>query len=104
LLLVGASMTAFWAYLAWERRPPRQPKVVREYTRFCRRLTARGLPRLPHEGPLDYATRVAKQRPDLKQALMEITAAYIELRYIEQGDLKRFTRLVRAFRPVQSSR
>ena len=104
LLLVGACMGAFWAYLAWEKRSPRQPKVVREYARFCRRLTARGLPRLPHEGPLDYATRVAKQRPDLEEPLMEITAAYIELRYIERGDLQHFTRLVRAFKPVQSSR
>lgn len=97
--LVAVCMGLFWVYLAWERRPPPAPPVVRDYTRACQRLGKLGLPRKPHEGPLDYAARVSAARPDLRMDFQEITSAYIELRYVEQGNAQSFHRLVRAFRP-----
>ena len=97
--LVGALMGLYWLYLLWERRPPRLPPVARDYARFCARLARLGLPRAGHEGPQDYAQRVEVARADLREAVQEITDRYVELRYLDRGDARSFSRLVRDFRP-----
>ncbi len=105
-LVLGGLMTGlmglYWLYLLWERRPPALSPVSREYARFCAKLARLGLKRAPHEGPLDYAARVAAARKDLATAVLEISRAYIALRYAEAGDLRRFRVLVRAFRPARA--
>lgn len=74
--------------------------VVRSYRRFCARLAKAGLERRPAEGPVDFAARVVGARPELKPAVEEITALYVELRYgAGQGELAELRRRVRAFRP-----
>jgi transglutaminase-like putative cysteine protease len=97
LLIFGS----YWLYLAWERRPPPAAPLVRDYARFCRRLARLGLNRRADEGPLDYAARVSASRPDLGRQVDEITGRYIELRYLDRGDRRRFSRLVRSFRPAR---
>ncbi|HSN17607.1 MAG TPA: DUF3488 and DUF4129 domain-containing transglutaminase family protein, partial [Gammaproteobacteria bacterium] len=97
--LMAALMAAYWLYLWWGRRPPPLPPVARDYARFCLRLAKLGLPRAAHEGPRDYAARVAVVRTDLKSEVWEITDRYVELRYEERGDPRHFARLVRGFRP-----
>jgi transglutaminase-like putative cysteine protease len=92
-------MSVYWLYLRWERRPPPLTPVVRDYARFCARLARLGLTRARHEGPLDYAARVRASRPDLDPAVMEITRAYIVLRYADAGDARDFRNKVRDFRP-----
>ena len=101
--LMAGLMAAFWLYLWWGRRPPPLPPVARDYARFCLRLARLGLPRAAHEGPRDYAARVAAERPDLATAVAEITDRYVELRYADRGDVRHFARLVRGFRPVRES-
>ncbi len=66
--------------LVWQGRV-KQPPAVRIYHRFCRRLAAIGLPRAPHEGPLDYSLRVSRLRPDLAPQIVAISRLYIGLRY-----------------------
>lgn len=70
------------------------------YRRFCQRLARRGLVRAAHEGPADFARRVAALRPDLAPAVAAITQAYIDSRYRPtQQDPAPLRRAVRAFRP-----
>jgi transglutaminase-like putative cysteine protease len=80
-----ASIAVFFAalsgYLAWRFRPKRKDPVAEIYDALCRRLAARRMPRLPHEGPVDYLARVSRMRPDLANALAEIRQVYVGLRY-----------------------
>ena len=101
--LIVAALSLFLIYLAWERRPPPASPAAREYARFCARLAKVGLRRERHEGPLDYAARVGTQRADLKLEVMRITECYVELRYLDRGDLRRLARLVRGFRPARKA-
>ncbi|HEU5398553.1 MAG TPA: transglutaminaseTgpA domain-containing protein [Gammaproteobacteria bacterium] len=93
------TLGGFWLYLLWERRRPAMAPVIKDYARFCARLARLGYGRAPHEGPLDYARRVARERPDLEREVLAITDCYIGLRYLDEGDLREFGRLVRAFKP-----
>ncbi len=74
--------------------------VKRAYHRFCAKLGRRGLARAPAEGPLDYAARLARLRPDLAPGADAITRLYVALRYGTQTDrhaLEELRRQVRQF-------
>lgn len=51
------------------------------YIKFCDKLRRKGLPRMPDEGPVDFARRVEGSRPDLTPAVAAITRLYVALRY-----------------------
>ena len=74
---VVAGLLAAWAL---RQRSPADA-IDRDWTRFCRRLAAIGLPRETWEGPLDYAGRIGRQRPDLGAAVAAIATHYAALRY-----------------------
>ena len=44
-------------------------------------MRRRGLPRGAAEGPVDYARRLERARPDLAPAVETITRLYVALRY-----------------------
>lgn len=71
LIVVG------WRWRAGRVRDP----VVRAWLLCCARLARRGLARGPHEGPLDFAERVAASRPELAGSILEIARRYAALRY-----------------------
>ena len=55
----------------------------------------------PHEGPLDYLGRVARDKPALAAQASEIIALYIDARYgpgVSPSEQRRLARLVREFR------
>jgi transglutaminase-like putative cysteine protease len=82
-------------------RPPRREPALVAWDRFCAKLGAFGLARAPHEGPLDYLTRVQATRPQLAPEVAEITRRYIEARYgtaATREDVRELQRLVRDFR------
>jgi len=89
---------------AWALRP-RSPAdaIDRDWTRFCQRLTAIGLPREAWEGPLDYARRVSGLRPELGPAVLAIATDYAVLRYGPAGTdtvaSRRFHQTIKNFRP-----
>lgn len=86
--------------LRWRDRTKLDP-VQEAYTKFCRRLARRGLERLPHEGPQDFARRVIRRRPDLQRPVSAIVQLYITLRYGAVDDpqqRRRLHQLVRNFR------
>jgi transglutaminase-like putative cysteine protease len=75
--------------------------VLVVWLKLCRKLEKAGLPRAPHEGPMDYAARVAATHPDLAEDIYDIAARYASLRYggeTEQEGLAAFKDAVRAFK------
>jgi hypothetical protein len=91
---------ALAAWLAWEFRPRRRDPVEAGWSAVCARLGADGFPREPHEGPVDFARRVARGRPELAPALQELVDAYVGARYLPGADetrRDRFVALARAF-------
>ncbi|MDP9139977.1 MAG: DUF3488 and transglutaminase-like domain-containing protein [Pseudomonadota bacterium] len=80
--------------------------VLREWQRLTRRLARNGLPQHPHEGPLDYARRVATARPEWAAQMQAIATLYMNARYIEAPDhahVRDMARAVRAFRWSKAS-
>ena len=55
--------------------------VTRAYAKFCIKLRRKGMPRVPAEGPTDYAARLGRLRPDLAASVAAITRLYVALRY-----------------------
>jgi hypothetical protein len=85
----------------------KQGQTQRLYQQFCRRMDAIDLPRRAGEGPLDYSTRVCRERPDLAPQIREITKLYIGLRYGPHQTRPQKLALsdqVRRFRPGRLSR
>lgn len=82
LFCVAGVIVAIFTALALRQLKDRVRDPVKiAYLRFCDKLRRRGLPRDPAEGPLDYARRLERQRPDLASAAAAITRLYVALRY-----------------------
>jgi hypothetical protein len=76
--------------------------VRRAYTSFCGKLRSRGLAREETEGPLSYADRVSRARPDLESIVRRFIRLYVDLRYGRESGLhhvSRLQRLAREFKP-----
>jgi len=86
----------------WLRRPARSVDPWgRAWQRACQKLARAGVrPRFANEGPLAYAERVSKSRPDLAAQIKLLAELYVAGRYGDAGDrLKDFKRLLAQFRP-----
>jgi transglutaminase-like putative cysteine protease len=98
----GAVVAALLAAWALRSRSPADA-IDHDWTRFCQRLAAIGLPRETWEGPLDYARRVGSRRPDLSPAVTAIATDYAGLRYGPAGNdtvaSRRFHQSIKNFRP-----
>jgi transglutaminase-like putative cysteine protease len=82
LFCVAGVIVAIFTVIALRQLKDRVRDPVKiAYLRFCDKLRRRGLPRDPAEGPLDYARRLERQRPDLASAAAAITRLYVALRY-----------------------
>ncbi len=71
------------------------------WLKLCRKLEKAGLPRAPHEGPLDYASRIGAVRPASAAEMAALAARYVALRYQPDADrdaLRAFRRAVSAFK------
>ncbi|WP_127478768.1 transglutaminase TgpA family protein [Sulfurivermis fontis] len=97
---MGLVLAAVAVFLLRQGRA-RTDAVVRLFERYCRKLARIGLRRLPHEGPADFADRVAAARPDLAEASNEVSALYVALRYgaARTETLSRLRDAVARFRP-----
>jgi hypothetical protein len=73
--------------------------VSRAYAAFCAKLARRGLARGLAEGPLTYAGRIIRARPDLDAAVREFVALYVALRYGDASaeNVGRLKKLAREF-------
>jgi len=92
------------ALLAWSLKRLVRPDPVQQlWLKFCRKLAVAGLPREPHEGPLDFTERAAQRFPAVAAAIVSVGERYIALRYgvvRHDADLAELKRTVREFRPA----
>ncbi len=56
------------------------------YLKFCRKLEKGGIVRAAHEGPQDFSARAMLLQPQHANAIRDITARYLALRYCGQTD------------------
>ncbi|MGE3774886.1 MAG: DUF3488 and DUF4129 domain-containing transglutaminase family protein [Gammaproteobacteria bacterium] len=100
LIAIGMLFLAALAWLLLRRRGRRDGPALRAWRECCRRLERIGLPREAHEGPIEFAARIAAARADLAPDIQAIARLYALLRYADAPngiDLLRAR--VRAFRP-----
>jgi protein-glutamine gamma-glutamyltransferase len=103
LLLAMAGMIL--GACAWVTMRPtrfRTDPVEKYYARFCDKLARAGLPRKPHQGPVDYLRDVVKHRPELEHDMVPVMDLYVSLRYRDQIStllISEFIRKVRRFDP-----
>ena len=82
LTLVGTISLLLAALLAWAlHRRPQGDALDRMWHRFCKRMARHGLARLPSEGPIDYAERIARESPPNAARVRAIARSYARLRY-----------------------
>jgi hypothetical protein len=105
LLAAGGSL--WLAVLVWSLRPRPQSgsndSLTRSWRMFERKLRQAAAPRAQHEGPLAYAERVGRSRPDIANIVIALARRYARLRYgpaATAADLEQFRRAVRLMRPI----
>ncbi len=86
LVAVGLMIAVFAAFMLRHLITRRPDKVQAAWLGFCQKLAKAGLPRSGHEGPLDYAARIAISRPELSRQLLDIASRYSTLRYGKAPD------------------
>ncbi|MDH3589716.1 MAG: DUF3488 and transglutaminase-like domain-containing protein [Gammaproteobacteria bacterium] len=99
--LITLVLGAVAVHLIWQSRPVARDPLARTYQRFCRKVARIAGQRADHEGPLDFANRIAASQPALAGPVSEITRLYLNLRYFpatDPGNLAQFKRAVRALR------
>ncbi|MDX2221081.1 MAG: DUF3488 and transglutaminase-like domain-containing protein [Burkholderiales bacterium] len=75
------------ALILLQRRASRKDPALRAYEKFLTRMRARGVDRLPHEGPVDLLARIGRERPELLPGSTQVTDLYIALRYATPGSV-----------------
>jgi hypothetical protein len=82
---LGSGLVGWLAWIAWHigRSAGSRPadRLARAYARLCKKLARAGVAREVYEGPLDYAARIARRRPDLAPHARLLLTRYAHLRY-----------------------
>jgi transglutaminase-like putative cysteine protease len=105
LLLLGITsvvMLVLSAFTLYNLRVRMRDPVRAAYSAFCDKLRDRGVARAPHEGPVSYAERVSRARPDLQPVVGRFIALYVALRYSNASSAEgvaQLQQLAREFRP-----
>jgi len=107
VIALTCALALFLAALGWwlmRGRRPRGGPATRAYAEFCRRLARIGFARDAHEGPLEYAERIADARADLAPAVRDISRLYSLLHYADAPTgTEALRQRVRAFRPTRQT-
>ncbi|MFA5083496.1 MAG: transglutaminase domain-containing protein, partial [Hydrogenophilaceae bacterium] len=110
-MLAGAGLILAGLALVLLRDVAGRPRTEAErlYARFLGRLERTGLDKGSAEGPVDFAARAGRDRPDLARQIHTITRLYIALRYgsgagSEIGKLRRALYIFRPGRWLDSKR
>jgi transglutaminase-like putative cysteine protease len=82
---LGGGLIGWLAWIAWHigrsAGPRPADRLARAYARLCRKLARAGIARDTYEGPLAYAARIGRRRPDLAARAQPLLARYAQLRY-----------------------
>ena len=68
------------------RRRTREPALA-AYQTFCKKMAKAGIARGAAEGPVDYAARIARTRPEFARAANVVTQLYVSLRYQQSNEI-----------------
>ncbi|TCV90671.1 transglutaminase TgpA family protein [Sulfurirhabdus autotrophica] len=109
-LSIAGAMTLLFLLLGsvmlWQMRAHPKDNIKQQYDKFCAKLAKIGIARHGHEGPIDFAKRAVKLRPELTEKIQDITNLYVTLRYGNNGqatELEHLKQLVKKFAaPAQS--
>ncbi len=97
LILGGLALIGLWFF---RKERQRRDPVLTAYRLFLARLHKVGIEHQPHEGPLDFQHRLARERPGLAVQTAPITSAYIALRFgLKDDNYRGFVQRCQAFRP-----
>lgn len=81
-LLGSLSVALMLGLFAWAmRQRARRDPLDGAWQAFCNKFARKGCPRLPWEGPMDYAERLAEHYPRQAPMLRAIARTYARLRY-----------------------
>ncbi|MBK9160004.1 MAG: DUF3488 domain-containing transglutaminase family protein [Nitrosomonadales bacterium] len=83
---LGLAIALFALFMLRHLFTRRHDEVQAAWLKLCGRLAKAGLPRAPHEGPQDYAARIASARPDIAEDIADLAARYSGLRYGKSQD------------------
>ena len=103
----GVTLLPFALVRLYNRRRERPDPRDALIRRFCDKMARAGLPRRRGEGILDYARRIAAERPELEADALAVARIYVRLRYAEESpqrfeDLQRRVRRLSPSAPVSS--
>lgn len=97
LYALGASILLFFIiaafFLLGGRKRDTRDQATRLYLRLLVDLAGSGLSRQRGEGPLDFANRVARSRPDIAADMTRITALYVRMSYAQDAQEESFGEL-----------
>lgn len=105
LVAIILTLAPLVTWILLHRITPYRDNVSRIYGLFCKRLARIGLVRLPHEGPVDFAARVSRKRPELADEVSLVTRHYIDIRYGRSPGrdlLRELKKEVRNFHPTRA--
>ncbi len=99
-VLCGVALLLVTAWTLRRRRA--DDPALRAWQRYCARLRRRGIHLAPWEGPLEFAARVGRERPDLGELTTGAARCYAELRYGQGGaaQLRQLQECVRRLPPL----
>lgn len=106
LIALVSVVVGLQAWLLFHRKKPVDP-AVKQYQKYCHRLSRVGIVRSQSEGPAEFARRVIELRPDLQQMVRPVMKAYIAIRYAGKTGHDRQRELrqaVDSFRPNRINR
>lgn len=104
LIALAAIFAITGGWFVWRSWPARAEPAIRLYASFCRKLGQVGIRRRSTEGPLDFAARAARQRPDCAHTIHFVTQLYIRLRYHPEPPARSLRRLAAAVAGFQPER
>ena len=97
VVVLGGFLALLSYWLARQFQKRNHDPAAKVYATFCAKLVRQRLTRGTAEAPRDFARRVARTRPDLKDRVRHITELYLQIRYLAdgtEGDLSRLKFLV----------
>jgi len=99
LFSILALLTAILAFIVFSNHSKKQNDVQHYYFKFLKKLKKYDLVKSQSEGANDFCQRAINKRPDLKDAITQITLLYQQLRYKQYHDdqLKLFKDQVKYF-------
>lgn len=82
MIVLCSLMVILYLFFWWKAdRPSIHDPLVIAYSELCHKLQRAGIQRRSWEGPLDYAQRIKKMRPDLYTVVGPLLQDYLNLRY-----------------------